>query len=657
MLRFVFAVAVAGLSVVLAPAARAAPPPIEAYGALPSMEQITLSPSGTRYAFIARVGETRRLYVATTDNKPLSITELGDSKVTNVAWAGEDYVLVTSAVTKNLGLDFAVSKHELTGVAVLDLTKNSLWGVFIAHHAEVAGAVFGDFGTAQIDGRWYGFFAGVTYEKDKGGGYLGHTYPDLYRVDLATGGIHLVARGSENIRQWLVDPSGRPMARVLYDARSGAWKAQSLGPGGRDLATGVSPTDAASLELGRKPGALLIIKPAANAAYQYQEVALDSGGAADAEGVDKIAALLVDPVTRAWVGQIDRGDDHPTTFYDPALEARWKATVKAFPGYRTAIGAWSADFNRLIVFTDGKDDPGTYWLVDIAKHNAAPLGGPYPGVKPSQVGLARLVDYKAADGLALQGVLTLPPGREAKNLPLIVLPHGGPEGHDSAGFDWWAQAFAGRGYAVFQPNFRGSTGYGAAFIAAGYGQWGRKMQTDISDGMQELVRQGVVDPRRACIVGGSYGGYAALAGVTLQQGLYRCAVSVAGVADLSQMLNYERDLAVGPSASERYWKTFMGVTTAWETELKPLSPARLAARADAPILLIHGKEDTTVPVDQSQTMERALRSAGKPVETLYLPGGDHQLSQAQTRIDMLKAAVAFVEKYDPPDASAAAGAP
>ena len=656
MFRFVFVLAAAGLSV-LAPVARAAPPPIEAYGALPSMEQITLSPSGTRYAFIARVGETRRLYVATTDNKPLSITELGDSKVTRVAWAGDDYVLVTSVVTKNLGLDFAVSKHELTGVAVLDLTKNSLWGVFIAHHAEVAGAVFGDFGTAQIDGRWYGFFAGVTYEKDKGGGYLGHAYPDLYRVDLATGGIHLVARGSENIRQWLVDQSGQPMARVLYDQQSGAWKAQSLGPGGRQLAAGVSPLGAAILEPGRKPGTLLIRKPADNAAYDYQEVALADGAATDAEGVDNIDYVLFDRVTRAWVGQVDRGDDQPTTFYDPALETRWKATAKAFPGYRTVIEAWSADFNRLIVFTDGKDDSGTYWLVDIAKHNAAPLGGAYPAVKPSQVGQVRMVDYKAADGLALRGVLTLPPGREAKNLPLIVMPHGGPVDRDGPGFDWWAQAFAGRGYAVFQPNFRGSSGYGAAFEAAGYGQWGRKMQTDISDGLQELVRQGVADPRRACIVGGSYGGYAALAGVTLQQGLYRCAVAVAGVADLSQMLNYQRDLAGGPSARERQWKTFLGVTTMWETELKPLSPARLAARADAPILLIHGKEDTTVPVDQSQTMERALRSAGKPVEALYLPGGDHQLSQAQTRIDMLKAAVAFVEKYDPPDAPAAAGAP
>src|SRR6202007_2715282 len=132
-------------------------------------------------------------------------------------------------------------------------------------------------------------------------------------------------------------------------------------------------------------------------------------------------------------------------------------------------------------------------------------------------------------------------GREAKGLPLVVMPHGGPEAHDRPGFDWWAQAFASRGYAVFQPNFRGSDGSGDAFRDAGFGQWGRKMQTDISDGVAELARRGIVDPKLVCIVGASYGGYAALAGVTLQHGLYRCAVSYAGVANMDSMQIYDTD--------------------------------------------------------------------------------------------------------------------
>jgi dipeptidyl aminopeptidase/acylaminoacyl peptidase len=214
----------------------------------------------------------------------------------------------------------------------------------------------------------------------------------------------------------------------------------------------------------------------------------------------------------------------------------------------------------------------------------------------------RIVSWRAADGLTLSGVLTLPPGRAARALPLVVLPHGGPEARDYPGFDWWAQAYASRGYAVFQPNFSGSGGYDIGLRNAGLGQWGRKMQTDISDGVADLARQGIVDPKRACIVGGSYGGYAALAGVTVQQGLYRCAVSVAGVADLAEMLAYNRDRAGLRSDTMRYWKAFMGVNDSTDDSLNAISPVLRASHADAPILLIHGKEDIRVPINQSERM-------------------------------------------------------
>ena len=232
----------------------------------------------------------------------------------------------------------------------------------------------------------------------------------------------------------------------------------------------------------------------------------------------------------------------------------------------------------------------------------------------------------------------------------MVLPHGGPEERDYPGFDWWAQAYASRGYAVFQPNFRGSGDYGVELRNAGFGEWGRKMQTDISDGIAELAKRGVVDPKRACIVGGSYGGYAALAGVTVQHGLYRCAVSVAGISDLAGMLVYQHKLAAGPtSAALRYWRAFMGVDNSSDNRLAAISPAALADKADAPILLIHGKDDTVVPIDQSETMESALKRAGKPVELVEMKNEDHWLSREETRIEMLKAAVAFVEKYNPPN--------
>jgi dipeptidyl aminopeptidase/acylaminoacyl peptidase len=175
------------------------------------------------------------------------------------------------------------------------------------------------------------------------------------------------------------------------------------------------------------------------------------------------------------------------------------------------------------------------------------------------------------------------------------------------------------------------------------------MQTDISDGLAELARQGIVDPKRACTVGWSYGGYAALAGVTVQNGLYRCSVSMAGVSNLPGFLNWSADKAGAVGPTTRYWKTFMGVTSAFGNDLGAISPAGLAGRADAPILLIQGKDDTVVPYEQAVDMADALRRAGKPVEFVPLDGADHWLLKQDTRIAMAKASVAFVEKYNPPD--------
>ncbi|MBW3559945.1 MAG: alpha/beta fold hydrolase, partial [Proteobacteria bacterium] len=220
-------------------------------------------------------------------------------------------------------------------------------------------------------------------------------------------------------------------------------------------------------------------------------------------------------------------------------------------------------------------------------------------------------------------------------------------------FDWWSQALASRGYAVLQPQFRGSDGFGRKFVEAGYGQWGRKMQTDLSDGLRHLAAEGVIDPKRVCVMGASYGGYPALAGATLDPEVYRCAVSVAGISDLPLMLADDAKAAGSANSSEvRYWTRFLGTTFRKRGELEAVSPARQAHKAAGPILLIHGKDDTVVLYNQSTTMQRALQRAGKPVEFVTLPAEDHWLSRGATRLQMLQSAVAFVEKHNPPDAPA-----
>jgi dipeptidyl aminopeptidase/acylaminoacyl peptidase len=201
---------------------------------------------------------------------------------------------------------------------------------------------------------------------------------------------------------------------------------------------------------------------------------------------------------------------------------------------------------------------------------------------------------------------------------------------------------------VLQPNFRGSDGLGEAHLTAGYGQWGRKMQTDLSDGVRWLASEGIIDPERVCIVGASYGGYAAMAGPTLDPGVYRCAISVAGVSDLNAMIRWSADRAgQRNSPVVRYWMRFMGSERYDDPALNALSPAQIADRSDAPMLLIHGRDDTVVPYDQSLRLHAALRRADKPVELVPLDGEDHWLSGAATRQRMLDETVRFLETHNP----------
>jgi dienelactone hydrolase len=633
---------------VLAGAAHAAPA-IEAYGKLPAAEQVTLSGSGERVAFVASVGQDRFVAAATTKGEGLlrvRVLAAEDKekagKVRDLMWVGEDHLLVFVTRTENLGMDYGFN-HAFTRVLVLNVkTKKSFW-VF-SKSTRTTGGVYGLHGLSQKDGKWFAYFGGQPVDNGALQGRI-----DLFKVDLDGGDMTAVSHGSEKRdRSWLLAPDGTIVANSDYDDRTGVWRLFAGDDRDRLIVQQTDPFQTVGLQgFGRTADTLIYTTQDDSGEHHYMEAPLAGGAAQEILGDKKVNNLIFDRVTRLLIGAQLEGDEHETLLFPARPKAVWKGTKKAFPGVGVYNVSASDDFNTLIAYTDGKDDPGTYWLVNIKTGAADVFGIPYPEIKPADVGSTQIVDYKAADGLEMHGVLTLPPGHEAKNLPVVVMPHGGPASRDFLAFDWMAQAFASRGYAVFQPNFRGSTGYGADFENAGNGEWGRKMQTDISDGLASIAAKGIVDPKRACIVGASYGGYAALAGVTVQNGLYRCSVSYAGVSDLKEMLNSEAEDHKAVSSTVRYWKLVMGAKSINDGTLRTISPVQLADRADAPILLIHGKDDTTVPVEQSRRMERALKSAKKPVEYIELKGEDHYLSFEDSRIAMLKASVAFVEKHNP----------
>ena len=626
-------------------AARAAPP-LSVYGQLPGLEQAVLSPSGDRIALIGIAAGERRLVVIDKADKPLFVLPLGDVKIRGVYWIGESQVMIYKSDTVGLGVGFTAEQAELYSAVIASIDGKKIWTVF-QKSKDITGGVRGFYGTIQRGGKWYGYFSGITRDKDGAGELiLTSTKPVLYEVDMESGAPRKIGARSEDgiYRSWALGPDGTVSARLDYISKSGSWAIRN--GAGEKIASGISKLAGADLVALGNGGDTLIYSQSDDddGEVHWFELPLAGGEAKEILTDVGVEQAYIDRRSRRFIGYALTGDMPAYRFLDAHQQKVVNATLKAFPGLAVTLIDWNDAFDALIVKTEGGDDPQSWWLVDIKTGRATPLGQSYL-VPAAEVGPVKIIRYKAGDGTEIPGILTLPPGREAKNLPVIIFPHGGPASHDSVGFDWWAQAFAVRGYAVLQPNFRGSTGYGPAFERAGYGEWGRKMQTDMSDGLAHLVRDGIADPRRACIMGASFGGYAALAGVTLQQGIYRCAVSVSGIGDVARMATTD----LRESGSDPTMRRGLEQQIGAHRDLAAISPIRFVDKVTAPILLIHGKDDTVVLYDQSKDMAAALRRAGKAVEFVTLPGEDHWLSKGATRLSMLQSAVAFIEKYNPPD--------
>lgn len=644
--------AVIAVACVVGPAWAQDPPPLSAYGALPAVEQVALSPSGDRLALIATPeGQRAALFTELATENLVGAVRVGDAKVRGVDWISDDSVLITTSTTQAMPL-IGMSLSELFVGQIYDIPSRELSQVFNGNR-DLLPVLAGSPIIRRSDAGATMFVRGHSME----------TYrASLYRVDPRTGRGRVAVDLTENAETLVLDPAGAPLARVDYDGHR-RWSLQLTRDGRfyREAWAIDAPLDQPSLVgLGRTARTVLVAAERpdvpgddADDGRDLFEVDVDTGAWTRVQVGGDNAFILRHPATGLMIGHGDADQEGVATysFDDPVNQRAWASISRPFAGQNPSLVSWSDDFRQAVVYTAGSQDSGAYHLIDLDTRQAKVVGESYPSILPEHVGPVRSIHYAAQDGLEIHGYLTLPPGAtEPKGLPLVVLAHGGPASQDTGGFDWWAQALASRGYAVLQANFRGSTGYGEAFMEAGYGEWGRKMQTDLSDGVRHLVGEGVVDPARVCIVGASYGGYAALAGVTLDAGVYRCAVSVAGVSDLRRMVLWAADRgARRDNDAVRYWNRFMGADRLGDRDLNAISPAHLVDRVDAPVLLLHGRDDTVVPIEQSRIMATALRRAGKPHQMIELTGEDHWLSRAETRQKMLEETVAFLTTHNPAD--------
>jgi dipeptidyl aminopeptidase/acylaminoacyl peptidase len=344
-----------------------------------------------------------------------------------------------------------------------------------------------------------------------------------------------------------------------------------------------------------------------------------------------IGDIITDERNGRVIGATYMDDGPRAVYFDPSMQRIQESLEKDYPGQSVSILSKDDAGATYVILTQGPKNPPILSLFTPANRKASVIDEAYESLKPADLGDVRPYPYKARDGLDIHAYLTLPPGRDPHNLPTVIFPHGGPEDRDEMAFDWWAQFMASRGYAVLQPNFRGSSGYGGHFVLAGDGEWAGKVQYDVQDGVAKLIADGIADPKRICIVGASYGGYMALAGATFSPDLYACAVSFAGLSDLDRMLYTGTTFE---SETVSIWKRRIGADVD-KSKLVSASPANFVDRVKIPILLLHSDKDTTVPIEQSQIENDALKHAGKQVEFITLSGDDHDLEFPDTRIKLL----------------------
>jgi acetyl esterase/lipase len=619
-------------------------PPTEFYGELPAIEDAAISPTGNHTALLMTLQGQRQILVMDHTGTPLKQLLIGDAKVRGIHWIGDHAILVMRTETEKTGPRYGNEKLEWWRGNVIPLDDAREIVSIFADQNYIANAIIGFHGLRNIEGRWKGYFGGYRMGRASGEkARLLDTAPALYEVDLTDGKVDLIAYPDDwpMHRHWIVGANGKVAATLELHLQTGHYKIKNAN--GSTIAEGEQPFGNVTIN-GLGSGGQSIIysyHDLMRSDRRFFEVNSSTGESKEIWTDVSVKSVIREPYGAEALGVMTTDDN--VSLSDPTQQQRFEAALNTFPHLSTVVSAWTPDLSDFVINTSGNFDSGSWYRIDGTTGQRSLLGLERPAIQGPIIGKIETIKYKAQDGLDIEAILTLPPMRDAKDLPLILLPHGGPAAHDVAQFHWMAQAFAVKGYAVLQPNFRGSTNRGYSFRAAGDNEWGRKMQSDLSDGVTALAERGIVDRSRVCIMGASYGGYAALAGVTLQNGIYRCSIAINAVSDLKQMYRFEL------TGREDIFRRGIDRMLGEDTDLDALSPTKLARNADAPILLIHGKDDSVVPFDQALRMRNALRDARKPFQFVELDGEDHWLSQAATRKLMLDEAIKFVAMHNPPD--------
>ena len=629
------------------------------FGALPSISLVEISPNGETVALLQNSGgEATVVFVELNDPgaTPKGVP-VGAVKARSMEWVDNNYLLLLASDAKTASVLPGLVETELYRWISISKDERELRVLFRqdqGYYVTSSGFIVATTPETPEDlimARWTPDARVPSRATGRLGRDIGDGY-SLFHVNARTARESITYRGNSETWDWIVDDKGEAILRIDFNEKTDERKIYRRRDGGNTfehIATIEGefggPKGVSFYGVGESSREILARTYGDENTSGLYGFNIDTGEFSRTvfrhEKYD-LTGVSYDP-TKATVTAVYYTDDFPRAFHlNPDDQQLQENLARALPGAIPYIGSKSINGDKMIIWAVYPDRPTDIYLFDKPSRNLALFSSMRPQLADRTYGQKTKFSYTSPDGLGIDGYLTTPTNSSSENLPLIVLPHGGPESRDDQSFDWWAFFYAARGYAVYQPNFRGSHGYGLTFKEAGYGEWGRKMQDDITNGVQKLIQDGIVDPNRICIVGGSYGGYAALAGATLTPDLYACAVSVNGVSDLPSMIGNAGRFS---EIIAEYWETRIGSRFRDSDELAAVSPARRAASTGAPIMLIHGKDDTVVPFYQSEIMRNALADANKPYEFVELEGEDHWLSIEETRTEMLRKSIEFIDKH------------
>jgi dipeptidyl aminopeptidase/acylaminoacyl peptidase len=596
--------------------------PLEDFFRKPERTGFELSPSGRHLAFLAPWERRLNVHVLDLDSGgERRVTEARTRDVAGFLWADDDRIVYV----QDAGGDENWRLHAVSrdGGNPLDLTPFEGVQCRVVDDLE------------EVPGE-------ILFEMNRRDP---HVF-DVYRLNVNTGAMTAIAENPGNVQGWYTDHDGRlRLATTTDGVNTSILHRESETDPWRTVATYDFRETAHPLKFTFDNRAIWVASNVGRDRRAIFEYDLATGKETrlvfEHPEVD-VAHLLVSKVRKAVTGVLFETDKPRYVFFDERRLGIQRRIDERLPDTFNAIASTSRDENRWIVHATSDRTRGAYWLYDVPTGALRKLFDASPWLDETEMAEMRPVAFASRDGLPLRGYLTLPPGREPTGLPLVVNPHGGPWHRDSWGFDPEIQFLANRGFAVLQVNFRGSTGYGRRFLEASFGEWGLAMQDDVADAVAWAVAEGIADPARVAIYGGSYGGYAALSGLTKHPELYACGISYVGVSNLFTWL-----AAIPP-----YWKPYLemmhvmvGHPERDAERFRATSPFFNAARIRVPLLVVQGANDPRVRKEESDQIVAALRERGVAVEYLVKDDEGHGFRNEENLFELYRTVEAFLERH------------